>query len=42
METKALYEKPKIELILLSKNDIIATSGNDIDVDMGENDGEWL
>ena len=42
METKASYEVPRVELVLLSKNDIIATSGNDIDVDMGENDGEWM
>ena len=44
-EMKANYVKPEIELILLYKSDVIATSGgikNDIDEDLGENDGEWL
>ena len=42
---KANYVKPEIELILLYKSDVIATSGgidNDIDEDLGENDGEWM
>ena len=39
---KTPYEKPEIELVLLSDTDIIATSGNDIDEDMGENEGEWM
>ena len=41
---KANYVNPEIELILLYKSDIIVTSGgsdNDIDEDLGENDGEW-
>lgn len=38
---KANYVKPEIELILLYKSDVIATSGG-IDEDLGENDGEWM
>ena len=41
MKTKLQYEDPKIELVPLSSIDIITTSGNDIDIDTGENDGEW-
>ena len=42
---KSTYEAPEIELILLYETDIITTSGgtnNDIDEDLGENDGEWM
>ena len=42
---KSTYVAPEIELILLYETDIITTSGgtnNDIDEDLGENDGEWM
>ena len=42
-KTKNRYENPEIYVIEFSINDIITTSdGNDIDIDQGENDGEWL
>ena len=43
MKNKAKYEKAEIEIISFYDTDIIATSGgNDIDEDLGENDGEWM
>ena len=42
---KLIYETPEIDLIILDIADIITTSGennNNIDEDLGENDGEWM
>ena len=38
------YAKPEVDLIILDNADIITTSNstnNNIDEDLGENDGEW-
>ena len=44
MKIKRKYESPELILFSITPEDIITTSGNhnDIDEDMGENDGEWL
>ena len=44
MKTHKKYASPEIELVKVSLNDVISTSGglNDIKPDLGENDGEWL
>ena len=42
---KLPYEIPEADLVILDISDIITTSGstnNDIDEDLGENDGEWM
>ena len=41
---KSIYETPEVDLIILDIADIITTSGgnNNIDEDLGENDGEWM
>ena len=42
-DKKNHYQNPEIEIIDLTMTDIITTSdGNDIDIDHGENDGEWM
>lgn len=44
MKRKFCYISPTIELIELDSADIITSSsgGNDVDIDPGLNDGEWL
>ena len=45
MKNKENYDSPELELFKLAPQDIIATSGeidNDIEPDLGENDGEWM
>ena len=45
MKNRETYDTPELELIKLGNMDIIATSGeidNDIEPDLGENDGEWM
>ena len=41
---KRIYEMPEVDFFMLDVSNIITTSGgnNDIDEDMGENDGEWM
>ena len=43
MENKENYKTPEFELVKITLNDVISTSGgNNINPDPGENDGEWL
>ena len=45
MKSKENYDSPELELVKFRSGDIIATSGemdNDIEPDLGENDGEWM
>ena len=43
MKHKNNYQAPEIELVNVNVADIISTSdNNDIQPDLGENDGEWL
>ena len=44
MEKKFIYEKPKIEFVLLVSTDIMTTSdgGNGVGEDDGKFDGEWV
>ena len=39
---KNKYEDPQIVILELLKADIVTASGNDIEEDNGENDGEWI
>ena len=41
MFKKRSYESPEINFVKLTARDIL-TSSNNIDVDLGENDGEWM
>ena len=38
---KKTFETPKIDVVKLKTADIITTSGNSINPDPGEDDGEW-
>ena len=40
MKNSRIYESPEVEIIRLSKLDVVATS-NDIGEDSGDNEGEW-
>ena len=44
MENKEKYKAPEIEWVKIAQGDVISTSGgnNNINPDLGENDGEWL
>ena len=43
IDKKLPYEEPEISLVDIVSEDILATSdGNDIDEDLGLNDGVWL